>query len=72
MHLTYRPDSDSHGIAPPIREAGAPGNEIEVTAEMIKAGSREMENYYLGDGRYCIQDDGLTAIYVAMVCASRS
>jgi hypothetical protein len=73
MPLTYRSDSDIRGAASTDRcEAGAPEDEIEVTAEMIEAGSREMENYYLGDGRYCIQDDGLAAIYVAMVRASRS
>jgi hypothetical protein len=55
-----------------LRSAGAPEQEIEVTSKMLIAGSREMENYYLGDGRYCIQDDGLTAIYVAMARVAHS
>jgi hypothetical protein len=37
MHLTYRHDSDSHGVASlDSGEAGAPANEIGIAPEMIR------------------------------------
>jgi hypothetical protein len=58
MHLTYH-ENDGH------TKADRP-SEIEVTPEMIASGSDVMEKYYLGDNRYCVDSEGLAAIFLAM------
>ena len=40
--------------------------EIEITPEMIKAGSRVMESCYLGDGRYVPTEAVLAEVYRMM------
>jgi hypothetical protein len=49
--------------------AGAPEAEIEVTPEMVSAGSLAVEKFYIGDGRYVLAEDAMVAVYRAMTAA---
>lgn len=41
-------------------------DEIEVTPEMIDAGTLALMPFYMGDGAYDLRAPGLTAVYRAM------
>ena len=43
--------------------------EIEITPEMVEAGAHVMEDYYMGEGRYLIPEEGLSRIFRAMIRA---
>jgi hypothetical protein len=57
-----------HGECEVVRDTDnrPPTDEIEVTPEMIEAGSRVLETAYLGDGRYALDDDLMKRMFLAM------
>ena len=67
MHLTYHNPNENIVSASTASagEAGAP--EIEITPEMMKAG---LSAWYDYDSRFESEEDGVRAIFVAMLEAS--
>lgn len=60
-------------IARDLRDRSAPEatDEIEVTPEMIEAGSMVLARFYLGDGIYDVREPCLRELYRAMVIRSK-
>jgi hypothetical protein len=66
MHLSEHENQGTFA-KPRFHEAGAPGNEIEITPEMIEAGVREFCAY---DPRFEGPGDVVVAIWGAMIAVS--